>query len=73
MAPQSAPFIPEDIDEDCDVGFSDLLLLLAAWGPCEEAATVKDRLRTAFTARYTDAALRPEFSSTRSSITCTGT
>ncbi len=24
-----------DIDEDCEVGFSDLLILLAAWGPCE--------------------------------------
>lgn len=29
------PFIPEDIDQDCEVGFSDLLAVLAAWGPCK--------------------------------------
>ena len=26
---------PEDLDESGDVGFGDLLILLAAWGPCE--------------------------------------
>ncbi len=26
---------PEDLDCSGDVGFGDLLLLLAAWGPCE--------------------------------------
>ena len=27
---------PEDLDQSGDVGFGDLLLLLAAWGPCGE-------------------------------------
>ena len=25
----------EDLDEDDDVGFSDIVLLLSVWGPCE--------------------------------------
>ncbi len=28
-----------DLDHDSDVGFSDLLLLLSAWGPCPEEPT----------------------------------
>ncbi len=34
LVPGSAA-CPEDLDDNGDVGFSDLLALLAAWGPCE--------------------------------------